>query len=320
VAALNAPLRVLLVAAEGAGTHALRAVARAGCVVVGVLTGEGDEDDRARGNGVRALAGDLRCPIWPAATVRDAEFAEYVRRERVDVLLNIHSLYLIRAEILEAPVIGSFNLHPGPLPELAGLNAVSWALYEGRARHAVTLHWMVPKVDAGAIAYQAPFAIEAQDTALTLSTKCVRAGVPMITQLLAAAAGREIPAIPQDLTRRRYYGREVPEGGRLTWSRAAQEIVNFARACDYLPYRSPWGHPVGSFGGQQVALLKAASTGVRANGAPGTVGAFTAGGVLVSAVDEWVLVRRLIRDGQSLDARQVLLEGARFDQDGNGHP
>ena len=284
-----------------------------------MLTGTRDGDDPTAGNGVRGLASELRCPVWPAATVRDPEFADYVRRERVDVLLNIHSLFLIRGEILAAPAIGSFNLHPGPLPELAGLNAVSWALYQGREQHAVTLHWMVPKVDAGSIAYQAPLAVEAQDSALTLSTKCVRAGVSLVTQLLAAAARREIPAVPQDLSRRRYYGREVPDGGRLSWSRTAKEVVNFVRACDYLPYASPWGHPTTSFQGQRVSVLKAAGTGVAANGAAGTVGAVTDGGALVSAGDEWVLVRRVEWDGQNVEARHVLAAGARFDQNGNGH-
>ena len=59
------------------------------------------------------------------------------------------------SDVLEAPRIGSFNLHPGPLPEYAGLNAPSWAIYHGEQEHRVTLHWLDAGIDTGPIAYGA---------------------------------------------------------------------------------------------------------------------------------------------------------------------
>jgi UDP-4-amino-4-deoxy-L-arabinose formyltransferase/UDP-glucuronic acid dehydrogenase (UDP-4-keto-hexauronic acid decarboxylating) len=77
------------------------------------------------------LATKLGYRTWPAELVRDPKFAVQVRDERVDVVLNVHSLFLIRKEVLEAPRLGSFNLHPGPLPRYAGLNPVCWAIKAG---------------------------------------------------------------------------------------------------------------------------------------------------------------------------------------------
>src|SRR2546427_8833755 len=118
---------------------------------------------------------------------------------------------------------------------------------------------MVPRVDAGSIAYQAEVDIAEQDTALTLSVKCVQAGVPWLRRLVEPAAGdpATIPAAPQALARRRYFGRTVPQGGRVVWGRPARDVVNFVRACDYLPFTSPWGHPKGCVDGREVAILKA---------------------------------------------------------------
>ena len=73
-------------------------------------------------------------PILPSTSVRDPEFAEWMRSEEIDLLLNVHSLYVIHADLVAAPRTGSFNLHPGPLPEYAGLNAPSWAIYHGESR------------------------------------------------------------------------------------------------------------------------------------------------------------------------------------------
>jgi methionyl-tRNA formyltransferase len=313
-------LKVLLAAGEAAGAQVLSVVEAAGVSVAGLLISAGDRGERPAGTAMHTAAARLNCPVWPASSVRDPPFAECVRHADVDILLNVHSLYVIRSEILEAPRIGSFNMHPGPLPECAGLNPVSWALYDGKTEHAVTVHWMAPGIDTGAIAYEARMPIEEHDTAFTLSVKCVKAGVALIERLLTTAAINPdaIPAIPQDLTRRRYRGREVPQDGRLEWCRPAREIVAFVRACDYGPYRSPWGHPVAFFGGREISVRTAARTGIPSEATPGTVGEFADDGVgvMVSAADEWILVKRLSRAGRSLNAADVLESGRRFETAG----
>jgi UDP-4-amino-4-deoxy-L-arabinose formyltransferase/UDP-glucuronic acid dehydrogenase (UDP-4-keto-hexauronic acid decarboxylating) len=309
-------LRVLLVAGEAAGAHVLRVIEAGGYSVAGLLMSAGERGERPLGNAVLATVERLGCPLWPARAVRDPAFAEVIRHAGVDILLNVHSLYVIKGEILDAPRIGSFNMHPGLLPECAGLNAVSWALYEGKREHGVTVHWMAAGIDTGAIAYERRMDIEPHDTALTLSAKCVRLGVPLIEQLLKTAASdaSAIPAYAQDLSRRSYRGREVPQGGRLEWTRQAREIVNFVRACDYLPFASPWGHPTASLRGQEVSVIKAALTALSSDEAPGTVGELRGRGMLVSASDEWVLVQRLMREGRAVDAVEVLEPGRRFDE------
>jgi methionyl-tRNA formyltransferase len=310
------PLRVLLVAAEAAGAHVLRVIEGAGFSVAGLLMSSGEGGERPLGKGVTATANRLGCPIWPARAVRDPAFADTVRAARVDLLVNVHSLYVIRGEILDAPRIGSFNMHPGPLPECAGLNAVSWALYEGKREHGVTVHWMAAGIDTGSVAYERRFDIEPNDTALSLSARCVKLGVPLIERLLqtAATSPSDIPAQPQDLTRRRYRGREIPHAGMVEWARPARDVVNFVRACDYLPFASPWGHPKACLDGQEVALLKAELTGLRSDEAPGTIGELRGRGVLVSARYEWVLVRRLLSEGRVVDAADMLHPGRRFDE------
>jgi UDP-4-amino-4-deoxy-L-arabinose formyltransferase/UDP-glucuronic acid dehydrogenase (UDP-4-keto-hexauronic acid decarboxylating) len=312
---MSEPLRVLLVAAEAAGAHVLRSIEGAGLTVAGVLMSAGERGERPLGNGVRATIERLGCPVWPAKAVRDPAFADVVREARTDLLINVHSLYVIRGEILDAPRIGSFNMHPGPLPEGAGLNAPSWALYDGNAEHAVTVHWMAAGIDTGEIAYEARFPVEETDTAWTLSAKCVKQGVPLVERLLSDASrdAASIPRIAQDLSRRRYRGREVPQGGWLDWTRPARDVVGFVRACDYMPFASPWANPRCVLEGQELSVLKAARTGIASDAAPGCVGAAMPNGVLVSASDEWVLVQRMAREGNSVSPGECLPAGKRFE-------
>jgi UDP-4-amino-4-deoxy-L-arabinose formyltransferase/UDP-glucuronic acid dehydrogenase (UDP-4-keto-hexauronic acid decarboxylating) len=212
-------------------------------------------------------------------------------------------------DVVAAPRIGSFNLHPGPLPQYAGLNAPSWAIYNGERRHAVTVHWMEAGIDTGAIAFQSWFDLEEDDTAFTVAARCVKLGVPLLARLVEAAERRAIPAVAQDLSRRRYYGGDPPEGGRMVWSRPARDIVNLVRACDYSPFASPWGHPTARLDSRPIDVTKAARTRQPAHATPGTVGAVEGDDVNVAAADEWVAVRRVQVAGEPLSPAAVLRPG-----------
>ncbi len=305
-------MNVLLVAEESAGIQVLRMVSGSEHDLIAVLT---EPPTRGGGATVASVAETLGVPVLPSTSVRDPEFAEWMRSKEIDLLLNVHSLYVIHADLVAAPRIGSFNLHPGPLPAYAGLNAPSWAIYQGESSHAVTVHWMEPGIDTGAIAYETSFEIADDDTGLSLSARCVREGLPLFQQLLdAAAQGRDaIPATAQDPSDRRYFGADVPNGGRIAWSRPAREVVDFVRACDYFPFPSPWGQAQARLNGETVAVTKASRTGEAVDAEPGSVGPSGEEGVRVAAGDEWIVVHRLHVDGQARPAADVLEPGMRLE-------
>jgi methionyl-tRNA formyltransferase len=304
-------LRILLVGEESAGLNVLRWLLTTEHVVVAVLAG----DSSRQSSTVATAAERLGLKVHSAELVRKEGFADWLDSERVDLLLNVHSLFLIHSEAVLAPTIGSFNLHPGPLPRYAGLNAPSWAIYHGEARHGTTVHWMTEEIDAGPIAFQAFFDITPEDTGLSVAMKCVRLGVPLVSKVVEAAVSGQaaIPRIEQDLRERTYFPPGPPDGGRVSWSAPARRIVDFVRASDYLPFPSPWGHPRTAIRRQELEITKASSTGEPTNGAPpGTLGETREHGVLAAAADEWVLLERLRVGGAATSAKLFLRPGLRL--------
>jgi UDP-4-amino-4-deoxy-L-arabinose formyltransferase/UDP-glucuronic acid dehydrogenase (UDP-4-keto-hexauronic acid decarboxylating) len=302
-------VNVLLVAEEAAGIQVLRRLAGSGHRIAAVMTAP---PTRGGGATVAGVAEGLGLEVLPSERVRDPALAGWIRNAGIDLLLNVHSLFVMHGDVVGAPAIGSFNLHPGPLPEYAGLNAPSWAIYRGEPEHGVTVHWMEPGIDTGAIAYARSFPVAEDETGLSLSLRCVREGLPLVERLLDDAARGAVPAVAQDLGRRRYFGREVPQAGRVEWERPAAEVLAFVRACDYAPFPSPWGQPTTSLDGREVAVLKVASTGRPATAAPGTVREAEGGAAAVAAADEWVAVQRVRVDGRIEDAAAVLPPGTRL--------
>jgi methionyl-tRNA formyltransferase len=302
-------LNVLLIGEESAGAQTLKLMANGPHNLVGVMASSSRK--ATGGMTVWQLAEKMGIRTWPAELVKDPNFADVIRTEKVDLLLNVHSLFVIKGEIVEAPGFGSFNLHPGPLPRYAGLNAPSWAIYYDEKKHGVTLHKMLAGIDTGPIAYQAIFDIEEEDTGFTLSAKCIKYGMDLIKQLLETAAQNPsaIPLIPQDLNQRDYFGKMTPEDGWLAWSRPAREIFNFVRAADYSPFHSPWKHPRSVLGEQEIGFVKVALTGERSDMAPGTVDQFEEGKARVACGDEWIVVSRIVLDGKHMNGAEMLKLG-----------
>lgn len=275
-------MRVALLCEESAGARVLELVARSAHELVALLTTEGSAVWRAAGKlGLRALA---------AQRVREPGFADELARAAPEIILNVHSLYIVPPAVLGAARLGAYNLHPGPLPGCAGLNAPSWAIYHGWQTHGVTLHRMEAGIDTGDIVFQEHFPIGLHDSALSVALRCAEKGVGLIRKMFdALALGNAIPSEPQDLAKRRYFGREVPQGGRIDWNAPARRIYDFVRACDYRPFASPWGTPKARLAGGEVEVLKVALTGVRCDARPGTVRDET----LVATADEWLRVKKL---------------------------
>jgi methionyl-tRNA formyltransferase len=293
-------LRVVVAAEEAAGVQVIRellALPESPEIVFVLTTPPAASSRRPL---VHEAAEELGLRSRQADLVRHAELGDELRAEGVDLLVNVHSLYVVDTAVLEAPRIGSFNLHPGPLPQYAGLNAPSWAIYCGERTHAATVHWMDAGIDTGPIAYTGGFEITNGDTGLAVAGRCVRVGVPLLVRLVEQAAvdPAGIPRIEQNRRLRRYFGVGAPSGGRIDWTASAAEIVRFVRAADYAPFPSPWGHPQTELFGRDVGIAKASLTGKPASGAPGDVLEVTEKGALVVARDEIVLVARLWFDGR----------------------
>jgi methionyl-tRNA formyltransferase len=299
-------VKIALVAEEVAGLRTLERVAASGHEVVMVLSS--DRANLHAGPTVGAAARAMGIEVQNPARVSQSLFANELRARSIDVLLNVHSLFVIRPEVLGVPAVGAFNLHPGPLPEYAGLNTVSWALYESAVEYGATLHWMAPQIDGGPVAYQRRFPIDEGMTAARLMSRSVREGLQLVDQLLAAlnAGGEVIPRMPQDLSRRRYYDSRVPLGGMIDWAtQSARTIAAFVRACDYDPFPSPWGRPRARINGMAVEVTRAARTREPATAPPGTLGPATNARVVVAARDEWVELQELVIDGRRINGDQL---------------
>jgi len=187
------------------------------------------------------FAGKHHIPVErPSLLLAKEQVIALAKGKKIDWLLSANSTVIIPAPILALFERGGLNLHPGVLPEYAGLHTHQWAIRNGEKEFGATIHLMAPAVDAGDIVRQARFAIRPEDTGLSVFRRCMRAGSEIFGEVIdQIATNVPLSAIPQDLTKRRVYRHRDILDGRIDWNWPAPAIIDFVRASNYEPFRSP---------------------------------------------------------------------------------
>jgi methionyl-tRNA formyltransferase len=178
--------------------------------LLGVVTADQGIRDWAASRGVPVV--DQRTDLGAALAGRD-----------FDYLFSITNLAIIPAPVLALPRRGAINFHDGPLPRFGGLYAPAWALIAGETSYAVTWHLMGDQVDAGDILLQRAFPVAADETSLTINTKCYEAASDSFGELVdLLASGRETRT-QHVLDRSTFHGRgDRPAAASVVrWNRPA---------------------------------------------------------------------------------------------------
>lgn len=135
-------------------------------------------------------------------------------------------------KILPPDIVSSvpfINVHYAPLPRYRGRATVNWAIINGEPYTAVTVHELLPALDAGGILFQETVSIGRRDNVTDLyrrlNTIQQRVLAGAVDRLLAGDHG-----IPQDESRATYVCTRTPEDGEISWAESAESIDRTIRA------------------------------------------------------------------------------------------
>lgn len=208
--------RVLLV---GRGPTALGALeALAGRFEVVGIVRDGDDATTAR-------AADLTVPVFGDTSVNALRAA--VAALTPDAVVVSSYDRILGPDLTErCPFV---NVHYAPLPRGRGRATVNWALINGDDHVAITIHHIVPELDAGGILAQATVPVGPASTATTLYGQLDALQRRHLPDAVAAAIAGD-PGRPQDEAAATYYCTRLPEDGEIDWEAPARRIDRLVRA------------------------------------------------------------------------------------------
>lgn len=84
----------------------------------------------------------------------------------------------------ELPRLGSYNLHPGALPDYRGFSPVFWQLYHDEPRAFCSLHGLTEALDEGPVVDSAAVPVHDGDSFFSLYRRLARAGGELVANLV----------------------------------------------------------------------------------------------------------------------------------------
>jgi len=207
-----------------------------------------------------------------SANINSKEALESIASHSPDILFSINNHQIIREALLATPAEGVINFHNAPLPRYGGLNACTWAIFNGEAEHGVTWHYVSAAVDEGDIIAQRRLALRPDITALQLVMTCISEGVALFKEILPQVIQGKVSRTKQDLSLRLYYyDRMVPEEGKIDFRWNYDRIDRLVRALNYHPLGSKLGAAKAYINGNLFFVDKVKQVNQERNHTPGEV-------------------------------------------------
>jgi methionyl-tRNA formyltransferase len=158
---------------------------------------------------------------------------------------------MLKPEILACAKRGAYNMHGSLLPKYRGRVPVNWAVIHGETETGATLHQMLVKPDAGAIAAQQSVPILPNDTAFDVFQKVTVAAEIALDRVLPGIIDGSVKLLEQNLSQGSYFGGRKAEDGRINWNQSATQIHNLIRAV-----APPYPGAFAEIGGKTLRFLR----------------------------------------------------------------
>lgn len=266
------------------GLPALDAMRAAGHEIVGVVT----NPDRPAGRGRRLTASPVKrwalehgVPVLQPDRPRGDAFLAELGALAPDISVVAAYGQILRQEVLDAPPMGSLNIHASLLPALRGAAPINWAIMRGHEEAGVTIMRMVLDLDAGPMLARRAIPIGPTTTAGGLYDRAARAGGDLLVETLAALSAGTAVEREQDHDAATYAPKLDRETARIDWSRSAAEVGQWIRGCD------PWPAAWTTFEGEPLQCFAPAARPGEASGRPpGTILSGTAETGLIVATGD----------------------------------
>ena len=161
-------MRILYMGNNRVGLNCLTWLKERGADIVGLVM---HSPDRAKfGDEIRQAAAMPDEHVFQGPQLRDPESVEVIKSLKPDIGLSVLFGYILTREFLDIFPRGAINVHPSLLPFNRGANPNVWSIVD-KTPCGVTIHYIDPGIDTGAIIAQKELTVQPIDTGRSLYRK-----------------------------------------------------------------------------------------------------------------------------------------------------
>lgn len=274
----------------------LRRLADDGHEICGVFT----QPDKPKNRGhkltfspVKECALSLGLPVFQPVSMRDGAALTLVRELAPELIVVAAYGRILPEEILNAPRLGSINVHSSLLPKYRGAAPINWAILNGETVTGVTIMYMAKELDAGDVILRRETPIGPEEDALELTVRLAALGADALSEAVVLLGAGTAARTPQEHSAYTYAPMLGKELSPIDWTRSARQIHDQVRGL------IPWPCAKTELAGATVKVYRTAP-GEATDRAPGTILSAGKRGIEVAC-----------GDGSSLRITELQPEGGR---------
>lgn len=274
------------------------------------------QPDRAVGRGQKVQANAIKTwaqargiPVHQPEKLTADDLAQ-LKSYAPDVTLVMAYGHILRQKFIDAPRLGTLNLHASLLPKLRGASPIQTAVASGENETGVTLMRIVLELDAGPMSDVGRVPIGPLDTALEIEAKLAGACAPLLAQTLPKLAAGTLQFAEQDHARATFCRKLEKTDGVLDFAASAAALA--ARINGLMPWPGcsvPVNGQLIKLGLADVAPPEASDNLRFKSGEPGTVLGSDPFGLLVATGAGLLRLRKLQRPGGKMLPASEFLRG-----------
>lgn len=166
--------------------------------IVAVLSDRSDAPILDLANEYNKPAQSIPCNPKKArlSTEESQQLLQLIQRHTPDLVVLAGFMKILDAPFIDALGGHIINLHPSLLPSFPGIQSIEQAFHFPVKITGCTVHWVIPKLDAGPIIDQRSVAIESTDSLSSLTEKVHAAEHSLLPDVVRRISLSEIPLPP----------------------------------------------------------------------------------------------------------------------------
>ncbi len=165
----------------------------------------------------------------------DDEFRAKFSSFNIDLSIVVAYGKILPKDIIDAPRLGTINIHYSLLPKYRGASPLEQALLSGDSETGVSIQQMEHRLDSGPIIAEQKITIDVSETKDILRSRLTKIGAELTAQIIPEIINGTIHPHNQDESRATYCSKISKEDGAIDPNGDA--ILNWNK------YRAFWGWP-----------------------------------------------------------------------------
>ncbi len=231
-------MRIVFAGTPDFAVPPLKALIDSGHEIVAAYT----QPDRPQGRGrkviptpVKHVAQSAGIPVRQPESFKEPGAIDALRAFAPDLMVVVAYGLILPKDVIDIPTRGCINIHASLLPRWRGAAPIQRAILEGDHETGVTIMYIEPKLDAGAMILKASTPIGPDEVASELHDRLSLMGAETLIKSLPDLEAGEVRAEVQDEANVTYAAKITKEEGLLDFSQPAEALARKVRAFNSWP-------------------------------------------------------------------------------------